>query len=377
MKYKLGQELVVLQIIARLNLGGTAKYLITLSGGLNKVGIKSLVATGYVQTGEIEDLEVKKLKPIRIKNLGRKISLTNDFKAAREIRKVIVKVSPDIIHTHTFKAGLLVRAQRNRIEESLDKKIKFVHTFHGHLFDDPEFKGFKALAIKSIEKRLSKSNNQIITVGENVKRDLDSGGIKGKKQSISIPPAVVPLQLLSKKSALKKFRVPDKKRIRVLWLARVTGVKNPQRVIEIAKKLTEIDFYMAGGGDLLERVKKQAPKNLKVLGWQDAKSILPIADIFLSTSENEGMPIALIEAQLAGIPVVATNVGSVSEVVINSKTGFVCSKSNAELVKAISKLVESKSLRTKFGKNGKAQALKIFSEKQLISAHKDLYLKLK
>ena len=377
MKYKLGQELVVLQIIARLNLGGTAKYLITLNDGLNKAGIKSLVATGYVQTGEIEDLEVKKLKPIRIKNLGRKISLTNDFKAAREIRKVIVKVSPDIIHTHTFKAGLLVRAQRNRIEESLDKKIKFVHTFHGHLFDDPEFKGFKALAIKSIEKRLSKSNDQIITVGENVKRDLDSGGIKGKKQSISIPPAVVPLQLLSKKSALKKFRVPDKKRIRVLWLARVTGVKNPQRVIEIAKKLTEIDFYMAGGGDLLERVKKQAPKNLKVLGWQDAKSILPIADIFLSTSENEGMPIALIEAQLAGIPVVATNVGSVSEVVINSKTGFVCSKSNAELVKAISKLVESKSLRTKFGKNGKAQALKIFSEKQLISAHKDLYLKLK
>ena len=377
MKYKLGQELVVLQIIARLNLGGTAKYLITLNDGLNKAGIKSLVATGYVQTGEIEDLEVKKLKPIRIKNLGRKISLTNDFKAAREIRKVIVKVSPDIIHTHTFKAGLLVRAQRNRIEESLDKKIKFVHTFHGHLFDDPEFKGFKALAIKSIEKRLSKSNNQIITVGENVKRDLDSGGIKGKKQSISIPPAVVPLQLLSKKSALKKFRVPDKKRIRVLWLARVTGVKNPQRVIEIAKKLTEIDFYMAGGGDLLERVKKQAPKNLKVLGWQDAKSILPIADIFLSTSENEGMPIALIEAQLAGIPVVATNVGSVSEVVINNKTGFVCNKSNEELIKAISKLAESKSLRTKFGKNGKAQALKIFSEKQLISAHKDLYLKLK
>ena len=377
MKYKLGQELVVLQIIARLNLGGTAKYLITLNDGLNTAGIKSLVATGYVQTGEIEDLEVKKLKPMRIKNLGRKISLTNDLKAAREIRKVIVKVSPDIIHTHTFKAGLLVRAQRNRIEESLGKKIKFVHTFHGHLFDDPEFKGFKAFAIKAIEKKLSKNSDQLITVGEIVKSDLDGKGIYGKKKTISIPPAVTPLKLQSKSSALKKYGGKNKNRVGVLWLARVTGVKNPQRVIEIAKRLPEIGFYLAGGGDLLERIKNQAPKNLKILGWQDAKSVLPIADIFLSTSENEGMPIALIEAQLAGIPVVATNVGSVPEVVLHNKSGIICNKSNDELIAAIKKLAQSKALRTKFGKVGRAHALKSFSEKNLISAHKRLYLKLK
>lgn len=377
MKYKLGQELVVLQVIARLNLGGTAKYLITLSGGLNKVGIKSLITTGYVQTGEIEDLEVKKLKPMRIKNLGRKISLTNDLKAARVVREVILRLKPDIVHTHTFKAGLLVRAQRNKIEETLGEKIKFVHTFHGHLFDDPEFKGFKALAIKAIEKRLSKRSDQLITVGEIVKSDLDGKGIYGKNKTISIPPAVAPLKLQSKSSALKKYGVKNKNRVRVLWLARVTGVKNPKRVIEIAKRLPEIDFYMAGGGDLLERIKKQAPRNLKVLGWQDAKSILPIADIFLSTSENEGMPIALIEAQLAGVPVVATNVGSVPEVVLHDKSGTICSKSNDELITAIKKLAQSKALRSKFGKTGRAHALKNFSEKNLISAHKKLYLKLK
>ena len=369
--------MVVLHIIARLNLGGTAKYLITLSDGLNKAGVKSLVATGYVQTGEIEDLEVKKLKPIRVKNLGRKISLINDLKAAREIRKVVEEVNPDIVHTHTFKAGLLVRVQRNRIEEVLGEKIKFVHTFHGHLFDDPEFKGFKALAIKSIEERLSKRSDQLITVGGIVKIDLDSKGIYGKSKTISIPPAVAQLKLQSKSSALKKYGVKDKNRVRVLWLARVTGVKNPQRVIEIAKQLPEIDFYMAGGGDLLERIKKEAPRNLKVLGWQDVKLILPIADIFLLTSENEGMPIALIEAQLAGIPVVATNVGSVPEVVLHNKSGTICNKSNDELIAAIKKLAQSKALRTKFGKVGRAHALKSFSEKNLISAHKRLYLKLK
>ena len=369
--------MVVLHIIARLNLGGTAKYLITLNNGLNKAGINSLIATGYVQTGEIEDPNIKKLKPIRVKNLGRKISLTNDLKAAKEVRELILRIKPDIVHTHTFKAGLLVRAQRNRIEEVLGEKIKFVHTFHGHLFDDPEFKGFKAFAIKAIEKRLSKRSDQLITVGEIVKSDLDSKGIYGKKKTISIQPAVAPLKLQSKSSALKKYGVKNKNRIRVLWLARVTGVKNPRRVIEIAKRLPEIDFYLAGGGDLLERIKTEAPKNLKVLGWQDAKSVFPIADIFLSTSENEGMPIALIEAQLAGIPVVATNVGSVPEVVLHNKSGIICSKSNDELITAIKKLAQSKALRTKFGKAGRVHALKRFSEKNLISAHKKLYLKLK
>ncbi len=369
--------MVLLHIIARLNLGGTTKYLITLNNGLNKVGIKSLVATGYVQTGEIEDLEVKKLKPIRIKNLGRKISLINDLKAAKEVQEIILRIKPDVIHTHTFKAGLLVRAQRNKIEGGLGKKVKFVHAFHGHLFDDPEFKGFKAFVIKAIEKRLSKRSDQLITVGRIVKSDLDRIGIYGKSKTISIPPAVAPLKLQSKSSVLKKYEVKDKNRVRVLWLARVTGVKNPQRVIEIAKRLPEIDFYLAGGGDLLEVVKKQAPRNLKVLGWQDAKSILPIADIFLSTSENEGMPIALIEAQLAAIPVIATNVGSVPEVILDNKSGLICSKSNDELIAAIKKLAQSKSLRSKFGQAGRVYALKSFSGKNLISAHKNLYLKLK
>ena len=369
--------MLVLQVIARVNLGGTAKYLVTLSEELPKLGIKTAIATGRVQAGEIEDPGLKKVKYICVPNLGRKVNLLNDIKASMQLRKTIIELNPDVIHTHTFKAGLLVRSQRDKLEKLLGRKIKIVHTFHGHLFDDPEFKGFKAYVIKSIEKRLSKNSDQLITVGEIVESDLDSMGIYGKNKTISIPPAVTPLKLKNKRSALIKYSVTDKNRIRVLWLARVTGVKNPQRVIEIAKKLPEIDFYLAGGGDLLERVKTQAPKNLKVLGWQDAKSILPIADIFLSTSENEGMPIALIEAQLAGIPVVATDVGSVPEVILHNKSGLICSKSNEELIAAIKKLAQSRSLRSNFGKAGRAHALKSFSEKNLISAHKKVYLKLK
>jgi glycosyltransferase involved in cell wall biosynthesis len=89
------------------------------------------------------------------------------------------------------------------------------------------------------------------------------------------------------------------------------------------------------------------------------------------------MPIALIEAHLAAIPVVATNVGSVPEVILHNKSGLICSKSDDELIAAIKKLAQSKSLRSNFGNAGRVYALKSFSEKNLISTHKKLYLKLK
>ena len=368
-------KVVVLQVIARMNLGGTSKYILKLSKELEAIGTKSPIATGYVQNGEIEEPDLKKIKLSRIKHLGRKISPANDLKAMTELRRVILQIQPDVIHTHTFKAGFITRVQRSKIEDKLGKKVKFIHTFHGHLFDDPQFNGFKAIIISGIEKSLSRKSDQLITVGNNVKRDLESRGIKGKKKTISIPPAVVPLQLLSKKSALKKYRVTDKNRVRVLWMARVTGVKNPHKVVSIAKKMPNIDFYLAGGGDLLDTIKTNAPKNLKVLGWQEAKNILLIADIFLSTSENEGIPIAMIEAQLAGIPIVATDVGSVSEVVIDNKTGILCDRTEKQLIEGIRKIAEDKKLRSILSKNARSKALKSFSSTKFAKSHREIYSK--
>jgi glycosyltransferase involved in cell wall biosynthesis len=148
------------------------------------------------------------------------------------------------------------------------------------------------------------------------------------------------------------------------------------RALEIARLFPDAQFLIAGGGDLLEQVKAQAPKNTKVLGWTDAARLFANSDIILSTSENEGMPIALIEAQLASKPVVATNVGGVAEVVLNNKTGFVTKKNTQELAKALEKLIASKALRTVQGKAAKAHATKAFSVEKMISAHVSLYKKL-
>jgi glycosyltransferase involved in cell wall biosynthesis len=357
----------VLHVIARLNVGGTARYITRLAEELPKHKIETFVATGFVQGSEQEDPSAKNLKVIRIPSLGRQFNPIKDHFAFKQLLEVVKEVKPDIVHTHTFKAGYIGRIKTKEINRAAGKQVKFVHTFHGHLFDDPEFSGIKSLIITSFERRFAKRTDAIVTVGAQVGKELLERNIGRPKQFTNIPPGVEPLKLPKANPHAK---------VTIGWIARVTGVKNPLRALEIAKLFPGAQFLIAGGGNLLEQVKAQAPKNTKVLGWTDAAKLFAESDIILSTSENEGMPIALIEAQLASKPVVAPNVGGVAEVVLNNKTGFVTKKNTQELAKALEKLIISKALRTAQGKAAKAHATKAFSVEKMIQAHVSLYKKL-
>jgi glycosyltransferase involved in cell wall biosynthesis len=360
-------QITVLHVIARLNVGGTARYITRLVEELPKHEIKAFVATGYVQGSEQEDSSAKNLKVIRIPSLGRQINPIKDHFAFKQLLQVVKEVKPDILHTHTFKAGYIGRSKTREINKAAGKQVKFVHTFHGHLFDDPEFSGFKSSIITSLERHFAKRTDAIITVGAQVGKELLERKIGQPKQFTNIPPGVDPLKI-------PKLRA--RKKITIGWIARVTGVKNPLRALEIARLFPDAQFLIAGGGDLLEQVKSQAPRNTRVLGWTDAPKLFAASDVILSTSENEGIPIALIEAQLASKPVVATNVGGVAEVIINMKTGFVTGKNTEELAKALQMLIDSKALRTTQGRAAKAHALKAFSVEKMIKAHVSLYKKL-
>jgi glycosyltransferase involved in cell wall biosynthesis len=357
----------VLHVIARLNVGGTARYITRLAEELPKHKVETFVATGYVQGSEQEDPSAKNLKVIRIPSLGRQFNPIKDHFAFKQLLKVVKEVKPDILHTHTFKAGFIARMRTEEINKAAGKRVKFVHTFHGHLFDDPEFSGIKSSIITSLERRFAKRTDAIITVGAQVGKELLERRIGKQKQFTNIPPGVEPLRIPKAK---------PRKKITVGWIARVTGVKNPLRALEIAKLFPDAQFLIAGGGDMLEQVKAQAPRNTKILGWTDAAKLFADSDIILSTSENEGMPIALIEAQLASKPIVATNVGGVSEVVINNKSGFVTNKNTKDLATVLEKLIASKALRTAQGKAAKAHAAKAFSVEKMIKAHVSLYKKL-
>jgi glycosyltransferase involved in cell wall biosynthesis len=297
--------------------------------------------------------------------MGRSIRPIKDHLARKQLDKIIQEVKPDIIHTHTFKAGYVIRMRK--------QPAPVVHTFHGHLLDDPEFSGFKSKIIVELERKFAKSSAKLVTVGRRVADELLEQKIGHRAQFVNIPPGVVAVNVTPTEQALANLNLEDNGAPIVGWIARVTRVKNPMRALEVADALPDARFVMAGGGDLLEQVKAAAPANVSVIGWADAADLFGAADIILSTSENEGMPVALIEAQLAGKPVVATDVGSVSEVILNHETGIVTNKNAGSIASAIESLILDKTTRDEMGRLATARAQALFSVDRMINAHIELY----
>jgi glycosyltransferase involved in cell wall biosynthesis len=343
-----------------MNVGGTARYVYELVANIPD----SKLATGFVQGSEIEDSSVSKLPVMRITHLGRKISPQNDYRAWRELISIVRECKPEIIHTHTFKAGLIGRLVRG--------PHRHIHTFHGHLFEDNSFSSLEKKIITLVEKWLAPRADVLVSVGLNVGKQLREAGIGVGEKWVSVAPGVEAFTLSDKSAARKSIGV-NETGILIGWMARMTSVKNPKLLLEVASRLPDVNFVMAGGGDLLETIKSNAPENVKVIGWADAATFWSAVDIAISTSDNEGMPIALIEAQLAGIPVIATNVGSNSEVIEDQITGLITSKSVDALVGAIKRFTSLPDLIKNMGDEGAKRAGNEFSLEKMIQSHVHLY----
>ena len=116
---------------------------------------------------------------------------------------------------------------------------------------------------------------------------------------------------------------------------------------------------------------------VKVLGWQsNIEQILSAADIVILTSDNEGTPLSLIQAGMAGLPVVSTRVGSVSEIVLDGVTGIITSFDVQEIANALEKLAKSDDLRARLGYSAQEFTLANFGVKRLVNAHELLYKEL-
>jgi len=350
----------VLHVIARMNVGGTARYVSTLVESIPG----SALACGNVQGAEVEDPSLVALPLFRVPAMGRKIAPLADFRAWLQLRRIIKEYAPDIVHSHTFKAGLISRMIPGRFTR--------VHTFHGHLFDDQSFSGWQKRLITSAERRSANRTDLLISVGKKVGVELRSAGIGVNRRWQSVAPGVNPLPVIRADHGGAK----EPSELLFGWMARVTSVKNPLLMVQVAEALPETRFLMAGGGEMLEEIREVAPDNLTVLGWSDATEFWSQIDVAVSTSDNEGMPIALIEAQLAGIPVIATDVGSNSEVIADGITGFVVEKNLDSLVLAIQKLRSDSSLRDSMGVQAGIRSRADFGMAHMIEAHQRIYAEL-
>lgn len=370
----------VMRIIARMNVGGPAVQVSGLMRGFNSTQFDHRLYTGYCTSDEADylDIAATDVNAIRIQGFGRRVSLGGDIKAFMTLVKEIRTFKPHIIHTHTAKAGFLGRLASI---VSLHPSIR-VHTFHGHLLNG-YFDSFKRTLVVIAEKFLALFTDQLLAVGSKVREDLLNAGI-GSKDKFGLMPPGLGIGTLSPKEDSQKVLALPSVRLQCAFIGRVTKIKRPDRfldvVSEIKKRGVELDFFIAGDGELLEMCRERIKKEdlpVVVLGWQsNIERVLSGADLVVLTSDNEGTPLSLIQAGMAGLPVVSTNVGSVPEIVLDGVTGIITALDVEEIANALEKLVADNGLRAKLGVAAQEFTLSRFGVKRLVTDHEELYKKL-
>lgn len=370
----------VMRIIARMNVGGPAVQVSGLMRGFNRSEFNQLLLTGYCTNDEADYLETvaTDVMAVRIQGLGRRVSLSADLRSFISLVREIRMFKPEVIHTHTAKAGVLGRIASI---VSFQSSIR-VHTFHGHLLDG-YFGPLKRSLVVIIEKFLSIFTSELLAVGDKVREDLLRAGIGSRSKFGLMPPGLKIGELTSREESRIALAL-EPNGLQCAFIGRVTKIKRPDRfldvVSELKKRKVRLGFFIAGDGELLDRCRDRIMQEdlpVTILGWQsDIERVLSAADMVVLTSDNEGTPLSLIQAGMAGLPVVSTKVGSVPEVVIDGITGIVTSLDVLEIANALEKICQDIELRERLGKAAKEFTLANFGVDRLVQDHEKLYKKL-
>ena len=361
-EFDINRKIKVLRIIARMNIGGPAVQVTGLVHDLDKEIFEQKLVTGYVDESEADYLIENQIQieVTRVKGLGRAVNALSDLRAFIALAKVIREFRPDIIHTHTAKAGVLGRTSW----VFLGYKPKIVHTFHGHLLH-------------------GLLTDRFFAVGTQVMDDLIQTGIGPKHKFQVMPPGLSISSIPDRTLICKKFEL-DPNKFYCSFLGRVTDIKKPFRFLEIAKyageKYPDIHFLLIGAGDLLKECQEKIEMQglpVTALGWvPQVEEALAVTDLMLLTSENEGMPLSLIQAGMAGIPTISTNVGSVGEVILNNQTGYILDFDVDSFASKIAEIRDNADIRKVLCENAIKYTYANFSTARLAADHKNAYLAL-
>jgi glycosyltransferase involved in cell wall biosynthesis len=371
------KKVKVVQIIARMNVGGPAVIVADLMRSIDSSKVEQVLITGYCDSDEADYLETvaTDIKATRIAGLGRSVSVISDVRAFFALVAMIKKIAPDVIHTHTAKAGVLGRLAAILAGRS----AKRVHTFHGHLLHG-YFSGWKVKLVIAIEQFLAKRTDILVAVGNQVKSDLLAAGIGKPDQYRVFYPGLVEPKKISKDVARKQFAM-DAGDIYVAYVGRMTAIKRPDRLLntaaEIKARNLPVKFIVAGEGDLFEATKRDSERRdlpVEFLGWRkDIGALFAASDIAILTSDNEGIPLTLIQAAQASLPIVATGVGSVGDIVVHEVNGYLVDSEPAALADALQKLAIDPVLRQIMGDAGRERTSRYFSLEKMCADHTELY----
>jgi glycosyltransferase involved in cell wall biosynthesis len=360
-----------------MNVGGPAVQISGLMRGLDPDRYDHRLITGFCAPDEADYLETQApdVPATRVSGLGRAIDARDDLRAFVDLKRIIREFDPHIIHTHTAKAGVVGRLAA--ITSKTDARL--VHTFHGHLLHG-YFSPTKTRAVIEVERRLAKKSTALVSVGQQVRDDLLAAGIGRANQFRIIPPGLSLPALPEKSGARAMFDLPEDAFV-IAFVGRITQIKRPDRFLEVVRSVSKSSnrahFLVAGAGDLAPMIEQAATKErlpITYLGWRsDIENILSASDAMLLTSDNEGTPLSLIQAGMAGLPVVSTNVGSVGEVVGNGSTGVLCDTDSHQLATALANLTSDPVRAAVMGARGHEFAEARFGVSRLVRDHNNLY----
>ncbi len=382
----------VLRIINRFNLGGPTYNATFLTRFLSDE-FETLLIGGLPEEGESDSFHIPEeygLKPMLIKELKRIPNFKTDRQAYIRIKKIIEDFKPDIVHTHASKAGALGRKAAFACNVPV-----VVHTYHGHVFHS-YFSKWKTNLIKVIEKRLAKKTTAIITISDTQKKEIcEIHKIADPKKTYVIP---LGFDLTKFNSDKNKKRIETRieygikeDEVAIAIIGRITKIKNHSFFLDVIENLlTEnrylpIKVFIVGDGDLKEFITSKVKKINQKFGdkifltsWIfDIAAFNPGMDIICLTSDNEGTPVSLIEAQASGVPVVTTDVGGIKDVVLNNQTGYIVPKNDKEKFKLkLLDLIQNKEKRAEFSQNGWEFVKNKFHYTRLVSDVEQLYKKL-
>ena len=379
-----GDRVRVAQVIARLNIGGSAIQAITLTQRLGSLGYEALLIRGSEEPyeGSLDDLaEELGVRPLRIARMRREVGV-RDLAAFVRLVRELRRFRPDVVHTHAAKAGTLGRLAA--LVPGRGRPCVTVHTFHGHSLTG-YFSPRRAALFLRIERRLAQRTTRLIAVSDEVRDELVALGVAPAERF-----EVIPVGL-----DLSRFTVADAERARrglqlraalgippearvVTLVARLVPIKRVDRFLAVAQRLAgELDdvwFLVAGDGELRDRLRAlPQPARTVWAGFQrDVAAVCFASDVVVLTSDNEGTPVSLIEAQAAGVPVVSTRVGGAAAVVAPGSGALAPADDVEGFARAVRDVLE----RGSPAADPRAHVLTRFSLDRLVADVDELYRRL-
>lgn len=326
------EPVAVVRVIARLNVGGPAQHVILVTEALRE-RYPTLLVAGDVEPGEADMSSLAARHGVyvhRIPELGRSIRPLDDAVALWKLWRVLRRVRPRIVHTHTAKAGTL-----GRLAALFAQVPVRVHTYHGHVFHG-YFSPLKTWFFLRIERILAGTTTRIVAVSPHQKEELQ-GYLRLAPERISVIPLGLDLGRFregSQASARRRFREAigaAESDVVVTMVGRLVPIKNHALALRAAGRVIprrpEMLLVLVGGGEEEERLRALAGElgvsgRVRFVGWwDDLPAVYYGSDIVALTSDNEGTPVCLIEALACGRPVVATAVGGVADVLDQGALG--------------------------------------------------------